>query len=179
VLRARILARALVQAVSAIAVFFGRVTLPLIIVIGAIQALARNFRWNLGVDLLDLQAVLFFALIMTSFAYGYVHDAHVRIDVLSARAAPRVVALLDLIAAIGIVAPLCVALIVYGVDSTWRAFEQGERLGETGLPLAWLVRAAVPLGFGLLLLAAVAGVPRSMAAVRGDASAGSARSDAE
>jgi TRAP-type mannitol/chloroaromatic compound transport system permease small subunit len=155
------------------------VTLPLIIVLGVIQVLARNFRWNLGVDLLDLQACLFFALIMTSFAYGYVRDAHVRIDVVSAKASRRVVALLDLIAAIGIVAPLCLALIVYGVDSTWRAFEQGERLGETGWPLAWLVRAAVPLGFGLLLLAAVAGVLRGVAAVRGDAPAGTARGDAQ
>jgi TRAP-type mannitol/chloroaromatic compound transport system permease small subunit len=99
--------------------------------------------------------------------------------VVSAKASRRVVALLDLIAAIGIVAPLCLALIVYGVDSTWRAFEQGERLGETGLPLAWLVRAAVPLGFGLLLLAAVAGVLRGVAAVRGDAPAGTARGDAQ
>ena len=155
--------------VSAIAVFVARVTLPLIIVLGVIQVLARNFRWNPGVDPLDLQACLFFALIMTSFAYGYVRDAHVRIDVVSARASPRIVALLELVAAIGIVAPLCVVLIAYGVDSTWRAFEQGERLGETGLPLAWLVRAAVPLGFGLLLLAAVAGVLRSVAAVRGEA----------
>ena len=161
--------------VSAIAVFVARVTLPLIIVLGVIQVLARNFRWNPGVDPLDLQACLFFALIMTSFAYGYVRDAHVRIDVISARASPRIVALLDLVAAIGIVAPLCVVLIAYGVESTWRAFEQGERLGETGLPLAWLVRAAVPLGFGLLLLAAVAGVLRSVAAIR---RTGAARGDA-
>ena len=72
-----------------------------------IQVLARNFRWNPGVDPLDLQACLFFALIMTSFAYGYVPaTAHVRIDVISARASPRIVALLELVAATGIVAPL-------------------------------------------------------------------------
>jgi TRAP-type mannitol/chloroaromatic compound transport system permease small subunit len=170
--------RALHRIVSAIAVFVARVTLPLIIVLGVIQVLARNFRWDPGVDPLDLQACLFFALIMTSFAYGYVRDAHVRIDVLSARASPRVVALLDLVAAILIVAPLCVVLIAYGVDSTWRAFEQGERLGETGLPLAWLVRAAVPLGFGLLLLAAIAAALRGIAVLQGDASAeGPARKD--
>ena len=68
-------------------------TLPLIIVLGVIQVLARNFRWNLGVDPLDLQACLFFALIMTSFAYGYVRDAHVRIDVVNAKASRRVVTL--------------------------------------------------------------------------------------
>lgn len=166
--------------VSAVAVFVARVTLPLIIVLGVIQVLARNFRWNPGLDPLDLQACLFFALIMTSFAYGYVRDAHVRIDVLSARASPRIVALLDVVAAVGVVAPLCVVLIAYGVDATWRAFEQGERLGETGLPLAWLVRAAVPLGFGLLLLAAIAAALRGIAALRGDASAeGPARGDAQ
>jgi len=45
------LARALVRTASVIAAFVARVTLPLIIVLGAIQGLARNFRWNLGVDL--------------------------------------------------------------------------------------------------------------------------------
>lgn len=124
--------------------------------LGAVQVLSRNFRWGGSTDFLELQAVLFFALVVTSFAYGYAGNSHVRIDLLSNRIPARAAAILDMFAAIAVVTPLCGLFIHYGAEFAWRSLLQGETLGGTGLALGWLARAAVPLGFVLLQLAAIA-----------------------
>ncbi len=113
-----------------------------------------------------VEAALLFALIMTSFAYGTVVDAHVRIDILSGRRPPRVRDALELAAAITVVAPLCGVLIWYGVDSTWRSFVSAERIADTDWALQWVVRVSLPIGFALLLMATVATVLRRLIALQ-------------
>ena len=113
-----------------------------------------------------VEAALFFALIMTSFAYGTVADAHVRIDILSGRWPPRVRDALELAAAITVVAPLCGVLIWYRVDSTWRSLVCAERIADTEWALQWVVRVSLPIGFALLLMATVATVLRRLIALQ-------------
>ena len=153
--------------VAAVALALAHASLPLMILLGVFQVLDRNFRWGVGVGFLEFQALLFFALVVTSFAYGYARDAHVRIDLLSSRLPARAAAVLEIFSAIAIVTPLCGILVYYGVESAWRSFLQGETLGETGLRLGWLPRAAVPLGFVLLQLAAIARLLRQASLLHG------------
>ena len=150
--------------VRVFAITIAWVALPAITVLGIVRVVYRNAGLGFAADALELQAALFFALIMTSFAYGTVAEAHVRIDILSERWPPRVRHALEIIAAITVVAPLCGVLIWYGVDSTWRSFVHAERIADTEWALQWVVRASLPVAFALLLVATLATVLRRLIA---------------
>ena len=69
---------------------------------------------------------------------------------------------IELFGCLAILMPLSGYLIVYGAESAWLAWAQGERSGALmDLPLQWVVKATVPLGFLLLLLAGVSVVVRN------------------
>ena len=153
--------------VAAVVLTLAHAALPLMIILGAFRVLDHNLRWGIAAGFLELESFLFFALVVTSFAYGFARDAHVRIDLLFARLPARVATRLEIFAVIAIVTPLCGILVYYGAESAWRSLLQGETLGDTGLRLGWAPRAAVPLGFVLLELAALARLLRQASLLRG------------
>src|SRR5262245_66615927 len=79
------LADALDQIVSRTAVLFSRVALPLMIACGAGLVIGRHLRLGPAADLKEVESVLFFGLVMLSFGYAYLRDAHVRIDLVRPR----------------------------------------------------------------------------------------------
>jgi TRAP-type mannitol/chloroaromatic compound transport system permease small subunit len=150
------LANALDRVVSRAAVLFSRIALPLMIACGAGLVIGRHLRVGPTADLKELESVLFFGLVMLSFGYGYLRDAHVRIDLLSRRLPARARAAIELAGCAAVLLPFCLVLMWYGGESAWRSFLQGERLPVGDLPLQWLVRLMVPLGALALLAASVA-----------------------
>jgi len=162
---------ALERAVCAISLLIARVSLPLMIALGAWLVPARQLRLGADAELKEAIALLFFALVMGTFGYACLRDAHVRIDVASRSFSARVRAALELAGCIAILLPVCGVLAWYGGDAAWRSFEQGERLAAGDLPLQWLVRLMVPVGALLLAAAAICVAARAVRALRGPRSA--------
>jgi len=104
----------------------------------------------------------FFALTMLSFGYAYVAGAHVRLDFASRRFTARTRAAIELSGVVSILLPLCVLVMMDASESAWRSFEQGERWAGTTIPMQWLVRASVAVGFFLLALAGIAAALRAV-----------------
>lgn len=142
--------------VRLIATLIAWIALPALMAIGLLRVLDRHLRWGMPLDTTEIGVALFFGLVMVSLGYAMTHDAHVRIDAWSRRLSARQSAWLELAAALVVVTPFCLVLIAFGVESAVQAFHQGERLGDGDLALRWLVRAMLPLGFALLLLATIA-----------------------
>ena len=119
---------------------------------------------GLGSDLPfgEASTAAFFALTMTSFGYAYAAGAHVRLEVLSRRLSPRARAAIELTGTVLIVLPLCAVVLMDGTESAWRSFQQAERWADTSLTLQWLLRAWVPAGFLLLMLASIASALRAL-----------------
>lgn len=135
--------------------------IPLMIISAALEPVSRWIGWSSGVPLSDLATAAFLATTMSSLGYGYAAGAHVRLDVLSRRFRPRVSAAIELAGTVFVLLPLCALILIDGVDSTWRSFMQGERWADTDWTLQWAVRLWVPLGFALLIIAALASALRS------------------
>ena len=139
-----------------------RIGIPLVILLAALEPLARWTGWRADASFGDASTVAFLATTMTAFGYAYAAGAHVRLDTLSRRFPRRANAAIELVGTLLVLLPLCAVIVLDGVDSTWRSFLQGERWADTAWALQWAVRLWVPLGFALLMAAGLASALRAL-----------------
>lgn len=109
------------------------------IVLGAFNAVARYLTRYTGVPiasnaLFDLQWYMFSLIFLLGAAYGLHREAHVRVDVMYGRAAPRTRAWIDLLGNALFVTPFSIAMLV----TCWPAVRN-----------SWLVREGSPDPGGL------------------------------
>ena len=107
------------------------------------------------VELEEIQWHLYALGFLLGLSYAYSHDRHIRVDVLRTRFSPRLSAWIELYGTLFLLLPFIVLIIFYALPFVWTSFELAERSqAPGGLPFRWLIKAALPLGF-LLLLATV------------------------
>jgi TRAP-type mannitol/chloroaromatic compound transport system permease small subunit len=158
---------ALERAIEAVARGIARLAIPLMVACGAWLVFGRHLRIGPDADLKEAIGLAFFLLVMGSFGYAYLRDAHVRVDLASRHFSAKTRAAIELAGCIGVLMPICGLLIWHGAEATWRSFVQAERLAVSDLPLQWLVRLGVPAGALLLLAAAICICARCLRTLRG------------
>ena len=138
-------------------------TISALIAVTSLDVAIRQIA-HIGSDKLkEIESSLFLALVMTSIGYTYLQDGHVRIDIFRERMPPRTRAWVELAGCVAILMPVCAILIYYGLDSTLTSFLGGERPEAFAtLPIQWVVKATVPVGYLLLLLAAICVAARNL-----------------
>ena len=141
--------------------------IPLIILLAALEPLVRWIGWAGDAPLSEASTAAFFALIMSSFGYAYAAGGHVRLDILSRRFPRRANAAIELGGTLLILLPLCTVMVIDGTESAWRSLQLGERWADTGWALQWMVRVWVPVGFLLLMFAAISSALRAMLSLSG------------
>lgn len=135
----------------------GALVLPVLILTVALNVTLR-YGFRMGViELEELQWHLNAIVVMLCMAYALKHDAHVRVDIFSHRMSERGRALVDLLGVVFLLLPFCIGIIWYG----WQSFAFSWRIGEgspmpSGLPMRYLVRLLMIIGFALLAAQAVA-----------------------
>ena len=105
--------------------------IPAMILLAAIEPLARWVGWHADASFGDASTSAFFATTMTSFGYAYAAGAHVRLKILSRCFPPRVNAAIEFAGTVFVLLPLCAIVVIDGVDSTWRSLLQGEHWADT------------------------------------------------
>lgn len=114
-----------------------------------------------SIELEELQWHLYSIGFLLGMSYAYQADAHVRVDVLHERFSARHQAWIELYGILLLLTPFIALILWYGVPfvlSSLAAHEVSSSPG--GLPHRWLIKAAMPLGFLLLTLAALARLSR-------------------
>jgi len=102
----------------------------------------------------ELEWHLHGALLMLCLGYGYICNAHVRIDVVSGGVAPRTRAWLELLGCLVFAIPFCLATIYMGTQFFAQSYVQNEMSeAATGLPHRWIIKGLIPLGLLVLLMA--------------------------
>ncbi|MBW2294881.1 MAG: TRAP transporter small permease subunit [Deltaproteobacteria bacterium] len=103
----------------------------------------------------ELQWHLYAVGFLVGVAYGVESDDHVRVDFLRARLSLRMQAWVELYGLLLLLFPFIALILYYSVpfiEYSWRAGEISPAPG--GLPLRWLIKSALPVGFALLGIAA-------------------------
>jgi TRAP-type mannitol/chloroaromatic compound transport system permease small subunit len=111
-------------------------------------------RYVLGLGSIWLSEAIIYghaALFLLAAAWTLKANGHVRVDVFYANAGPRGRALIDLLGALLLLMPFCIALIWFALPYAGRSWAILERSREaSGLPLVFVLKSLIPL-FALLL----------------------------
>ena len=114
--------------------------------------------WVIG-----LEWQLFSLLFLVGAAYALQKDKHVRVDVFYHRFRPRVKALVNLFGHLFFLIPFCLIVINASLNYALNSFNMNEGSPDPGgLPARYLVKFAIVLGFGLLLLQAISQILKSL-----------------
>jgi TRAP-type mannitol/chloroaromatic compound transport system permease small subunit len=126
--------------------------LLLAVIISAGNAIIRK-AFNMSSNAyLEAQWYLFAAIFTLGAGYVFLHDQHVRIDVIAGRLKRRTQIWIDVVGITFFLLPLCGFVIWTSLPSVQTAFAMQEVSANPGGLLRWPLYVLVPLGFGLLAL---------------------------
>jgi TRAP-type mannitol/chloroaromatic compound transport system permease small subunit len=128
-------------------------------------------RYVLGVGSIWLQESVIYAhasLFMLAAAWTLAADAHVRVDIFYADAAPRTKAIVDLLGALLLLLPFALAVIFLSFPYVARSWAILEGSRETsGLPAVFLLKTLIPVFAALLALQGIAQALRAALVLAG------------
>jgi len=113
------------------------------------------------IELEEIQWHIYSVGFLLGLSYAFQADSHIRVDVVSERLPVRVRAWLELYGIILGLLPFVFLILWFSVPFvklSWSLSEVSQAPG--GLPYRWLIKGFLPLGFGLLLLAALSRLSR-------------------
>lgn len=105
---------------------------------------------------------------LLGLAYCVQVDRHVRVDVLAEKWTPRTRAIIEIIGILIFLLPFALGIVIEGAKlahNSWQLNETSAAPG--GLPYRWIIKSFIPIGFGLLCLAALSRLSRCAALVFG------------
>lgn len=106
------------------------------------------------IELEELQWHLYSVGFLLGLSYAYQADSHIRVDLLHERLQPRTQAWIELYGILLFLLPFIALVLIYAMPFVASSFALNEvSPSPGGLPLRWLIKAALPVGFALLLLA--------------------------
>ncbi len=142
----------------------GRLASWLWVVLLAVIVFNVTLRYVFGegrIELEELQWHLNAAAFMLAIAYAYRVDAHIRIDLVSAKLRPRMQAWIELYGTLLLLLPFVAVVLVFAAPFVMHSFSASEvSPSPGGLPLRWLVKGVLPAAFLLLLVAMVSRLSR-------------------
>ena len=136
----------------------------MVLIIGYDVSMRFFFRISSGA-LQELEWHLFSIIFLLGASYTLKHEGHVRVDIFyKSRWMTDVKrAWVDLLGTIFFLLPFCILIIVNSLDIVADSYANAERSSDPGgLPHRYLLKAAIPLGFGLLMVQGLAIILKSI-----------------
>lgn len=151
--------------------------LLLAVVISAVNAIVRKSFDVSSNAYLEAQWYLFAAVFMLGAGYVFLHDQHVRIDVISARLKRRTQIWIDVAGIIFFLLPLCVFVVWTSLPSVLMSIQTQEISANAGGLIRWPLYILAPIGFALLGLQALSELFKRIAFLTGHGSDPHAKSE--
>ena len=107
----------------------------------------------------ELEWHIFSIIFLLGSAYTLKHDEHVRLDILynSKLISEKMRLWFDIVGILLILLPFCTLIIISAWPFVKQAYAHGEISPDSGgLPGRWLIKAAIPVGFFMLLIQGIA-----------------------
>jgi TRAP-type mannitol/chloroaromatic compound transport system permease small subunit len=112
---------------------------------------------------LEAQWYLFAAVFLLGAGYVFLHDQHVRIDVIAGRFSRKVQVAIDIVGILLFLLPLCAFIVWTALPSVTTAYNSGEMSANPGGLIRWPLYVLVPIGFVLLAVQALSELIKRLA----------------
>jgi len=118
----------------------------------------------------ELEWHLFAFIFLIGAGYTLLHDGHVRVDIVYQRLSTKARAWVNLIGCLVFLFPGCVLIIGTSIDFVWESMKILEGSPDPGgIPLRFLLKSCIPIGFVLFGLQGVSLFIRSLLIIKGQA----------
>lgn len=148
--------KSFIHSIDALNEKVGRLTggIVLLLVLIIVFDVGNRYLFHEGsVALQELQWHLFSLIFLLGAAYTLKYDAHVRVDMLYQKLNDRQRLGINLFGHLFLLIPFCLLVIKSSWPFVYEAFKIQEISPDSGgLPYRFLLKAAIPIGFGLLML---------------------------
>lgn len=141
------------------------IALVLLAVVGSLMKWGQIARWDADIllfgseltltGLAELQWHIQAVIVMLGMSYALSRNAHVQVDMLSARFSPRVTAGVNLVCDLLFLMPFCIIIGWLSLGFVEFAYNTGEQSDYGGLTDRYLIKAILPIGFVFLGLAGI------------------------
>jgi TRAP-type mannitol/chloroaromatic compound transport system permease small subunit len=139
------------------------------VLISTVNAIVRKAFDMSSNAYLEAQWYLFAAVFMLGAGYVFLHDQHVRIDVIAGKLKRRAQIWIDIVGISFFLLPLCLFVIWTSLPSVMLAVETQEVSANPGGLIRWPLYALVPIGFALLALQSLSELFKRVAFITGHA----------
>ncbi len=157
--------------IDAVSTLVGKLSMWLILaatLISAGNAIIRKVFGTSSNAWLEIQWYLFAAVFMLGAGYGFLRNAHVRIDFVSNKFSARGRNWVDVGGIILFLFPLCYIMVSLGWPLLDQAYTSGEMSSNAGGLIRWPMYALIPAGFALLFLQGISELIKRFAFLFGD-----------
>jgi TRAP-type mannitol/chloroaromatic compound transport system permease small subunit len=137
------------------------------VLISTVNAIVRRAFDMSSNAFLEAQWYLFAAVFMLGAGYVFLHDQHVRIDVVASKLKRRTQVWIDIVGIAFFLVPLCLFIIWTSLPSVRLAIETQEVSANPGGLIRWPLYVLVPIGFGLLALQSLSELFKRLAFITG------------
>lgn len=148
----------------------GQAALWLVLAVVLISAGNAVMRYTIGYSsnaFLEIQWYLFGLIFLPCSGYTLLHNAHVRIDLISGRFSKRSQAWIDIFGLLFFLMPMAVAILVLSWPVFIHALHENEMSNSPGGLIVWPARLMIPLGFFLLIVQAFSELIKRFGFLRG------------
>ena len=133
----------------------------LLLVIIVLNVVLRYAFGEGRIEFEEIQWHLYATGFLLGLGYALKDDAHIRVDVLHERFGPTLKAWLELYGILLLLLPFIALMLFFAAPFVAASHALGEvSASPGGLPHRWAIKAMLPLGFALLLLAALSRLTR-------------------
>jgi len=134
----------------------------ILVVIVCVDITRRKLFSETATWILELEWHLFALIFLLGAGYALKHDRHVRVDLFYSKFSPRDQAWVNLLGSVLFLIPWCILIFYTSYYYALESFEIDEGSPNPGgLPARYLIKGAITLGIGLLLLQAISVVAES------------------
>ena len=149
----------------------GRAVAWLVLVAVLVSAGNAGLRYTFNVSSntwLELQWYLFSAIFLLAAGWALKRNAHVRIDVLTARLSPRAQAWIDIFGTLLFLMPMALLILYLSWPMFMQSWATTEMSSDAGGLVRWPAKLLIPAGFALLVLQGASEIIKRIAFLRGD-----------
>jgi TRAP-type mannitol/chloroaromatic compound transport system permease small subunit len=138
-----------------------------VVIVSATNAVLRK-TLHLGSNAwLELQWYLFGAIFLLAAGYTFLCNEHVRVDILSQRLPERTQVGIDIFGVLFFLLPACCLVFWLSIPFFWDSYVLHELSSNTDGLIRWPAKVLIPVGFGLLILAALSHLIKCIGFLRG------------